>query len=107
MNEEEVSVLAVKKESLELALDLEREGYEYYTEHANKTANKFTQRVLESLASREEDHIRRVKEIAEGHTVADMSVETVDVENTIRDIFEDFSGNEKEGWKDEEEEVPQ
>lgn len=93
--------MAVSKESLEMAIDLEQEGYDYYKEHTTDAPNPFVVQILEKLAERELQHIEAIKEIAEGKAVEDVTFDQVDIEQTTRDIFEDFSQSEQEGWKDE------
>ncbi|MFP4588451.1 MAG: ferritin-like domain-containing protein [Candidatus Bipolaricaulota bacterium] len=97
--------MGISAESVQLAVDLEKEGYEYYREHAEKTDNSLTETVLNSLASRELEHIEVVNQIAEGKSVSSASLEKVDIEGQIKDVFQDFSAKEREGWKKEEEEV--
>ena len=93
--------MAVKEESIQLAIDLEQEGNEYYTKHARETTNPVSKKVLESLADQELEHIRVVKKIAEGKSVASEEMKSVDLESVTREVFEEFSGAEKESWKEE------
>ncbi len=93
--------MAVSKESLEMAIDFEREGYDYYTDHKVDAPNPFVEKVLDRLAERELEHIDAIKEIVEGKKVADVEFDTVDIEQTTKDIFNEFSKSEQEGWKDE------
>ena len=93
--------MPISSDSLEMAIKFEQEGYDYYTEHAEDTDNTFVVSVLEKLADREKDHIRVIKEIAEGKPVSDVNLEKVDLEKATREVFEEFSASEREGWKEE------
>lgn len=93
--------MPISSDSFDMAIKFEQEGYDYYTEHAENSDNEFVVSVLEKLADREEDHIRVIKEIAEGKPVQDVKLDKVDLEKTTREVFEEFSESEKEGWKEE------
>jgi len=45
-----------------LAIELEKKGYDFYTETAKKTSNPLASSTLKSLAVREMEHLNRVKE---------------------------------------------
>ncbi len=92
--------MAIKKDSLNLAIDLEKEGYEYYTQHARKAKNPLSKTVLETLAAMELEHIEVVKKIAEGKSVTANRLKKVDVEQQVRDVFDEFSESERKGWKE-------
>jgi len=93
--------MPISSDSFEMAIEFEQEGHDYYTEHATDADNPFVKSVLEKLADREMEHIQAIKEIAEGKPVADVSFKSLDIEGETRDVFEDFSESEREGWKDE------
>lgn len=90
--------MAVSSESLEMAIELERKGQRYYSEKAEQVGNPWSKKVLESLASRELDHIEVVKEIAEGVSIADVELPNVDIETEMKRVFDEFSSAEREDW---------
>jgi rubrerythrin len=93
--------MVVSSDSLEMAIKFEREGHDYYKEHAADTENPFVKSVLEKLADRELDHIKAIKEIVEGKSVEDVKLVEIDLEEETRKAFEEFSQSEQEGWKEE------
>ena len=93
--------MAISSDSLEMAIKFEQEGHDYYTDHAKEAENPFVRAVLEKLADRELEHIDAINEIAEGKPVADVELEAIDIESETREVFEEFSREEQEGWKDE------
>jgi len=93
--------MAIKSESFQMAIDLEKEGREYYLEHAQEADNPLSKTVLESLADRELEHIERIREIAGGKTLSEAELGQFDIEEKTREVFEDFSEAEREGWKSE------
>jgi rubrerythrin len=50
------------KEDTKLAIELEKKGYEFYKETAEKTKNPLASSTLSSLAEREQLHIERIYE---------------------------------------------
>ncbi|MBU0573699.1 MAG: ferritin family protein [Candidatus Margulisbacteria bacterium] len=50
------------KADTKLAIELEKKGYEFYTQAANKVQNPLAKSTLESLAQRELVHLEKVKE---------------------------------------------
>lgn len=90
--------MGISEDSLNLAIDLEKEGHEYYMGHAKKAENPMSRTLLENLASMELDHIEAVKKIAEGRPVSSVKLKTRDIEQEVKDVFEDFSKSEREGW---------
>ncbi|MFB6291684.1 MAG: ferritin family protein [Candidatus Bipolaricaulia bacterium] len=93
--------MAVSSDSLEMAIELEQEGHDYYEEHASETENTFVKSVLEKLADRELEHIKVIKEIAKGKSVTEVNLVDMDLEEETRKTFEEFTKSEQEGWKDE------
>ncbi len=93
--------MPISSDSLEMAIELEQEGHDYYTDHAEEADNPFVVSVLEKLAERELEHIEVIKEIAGGKPVADISLESVDMEQETKNVFDEFSASEQEGWKEE------
>lgn len=92
--------MAIKEDSLDLAIDLEKEGHEYYTQHAKKAENPLSKKVLETLAAMELDHIEVVKKIAEGKSVTADELKKIDVEQKVKGVFDEFSESERKGWKE-------
>ncbi|MFP4135883.1 MAG: ferritin-like domain-containing protein [Candidatus Acetothermia bacterium] len=97
--------MVISKDSLEFAIELEQEGHDYYVEHADETDNPFVQSVLEKLADRELEHIEAINNIAEGKSVENVKYIDLDIEQETREIFDEFSASEKEGWKEEKSDV--
>jgi len=77
-------------EDIMVALQLEKDGYEYYMEAARKCPNEYGKKMFEKLARDEITHLQRFREIAE-----EIMGEKVDTkaEGKHLDIFEkiDFS----------------
>ncbi len=93
--------MTVSEDSLEFAINLEQEGHDYYVDNAKETDNPFVESVLEKLAERELEHIQAINNIAEGKSVDDVSFINLDIEEETKEIFDEFSESEKEGWKEE------
>lgn len=84
---------------LQLALELEQKGYEYYTANAAKAANPLAQRVLESLAEQEKQHMSWIRSLVEGSQVPCVSTKAGSIEAAVREVFDKFSAAERQGWK--------
>ncbi len=97
--------MTITSDSLELAVKLEEEGYEYYKQAAAETDNKLSKSVLESLAQQELDHKETFQEIAEGKGIISEDVQHENIETEIKEVFENLSDKEQEAWKEEEVEV--
>ncbi|MBS3765819.1 ferritin family protein [Candidatus Bipolaricaulota bacterium] len=97
--------MTISKDSLEFAIELEQEGHDYYVDNAKETGNPFVESVLEKLADRELEHIEAINNIAEGKSVDDVSFINLDIEKETKEIFDEFSASEKEGWKEEKSDV--
>ena len=91
--------MTIKSESLNTAIEMEEKGYNFYTESAEKTDNKFSQQVLESLAEQELKHKNKFQELAEGNDVTTEDMDSKDIEEQIKGFFEEVSDTEKEEWK--------
>jgi rubrerythrin len=93
--------MTFKSKSLETAIELEKQGYEFYKKTAAETDNKFSKQVLQSLAEQELEHKQRFEEIAVGQGIEVLDQDqNNDIENKIKEIFADASKEEKEKWKD-------
>ena len=97
--------MSISQESLDLAIELEQKGHDYYEENAAKADNPMAKSVLESLSQQELDHIETIKQIAAGKGVENVEVTPSNVEDNVREVFESFSDKEKEEWEDVDEEV--
>ncbi|MFO7820206.1 MAG: ferritin family protein [Halanaerobacter sp.] len=97
--------MSISQESLDLAIDLEQKGHDYYAENAARTDNPMAQSVLESLSQQELDHIETIKQIAAGKGIENVEVTPSNVEENVREVFESFSDKEKEEWSAVDEEV--
>ncbi len=87
---------------LSTAVDLERRGHEYYSEHAEKTENPLARRVLLTLAEQELEHIEVLEELAGGETDTaelETSGRSDDIESAAREVFERFTEEEIAGWE--------
>lgn len=93
--------MPISSDSFEMAIEFEQEGHDYYTDHASEADNPFVKSVLEKLAKRELEHIEAINDIAEGKPVEDVSLKSIDIEQETREVFEEFSQSEQEGWKGE------
>ncbi len=88
-----------RQASLKLAVELEEEGQRYYRERAADAENPLARHLLETLAEQEIEHRDRVLKLAEGHGLpSDLQLETRDLESSVREVFESFSAEEREGW---------
>ena len=97
--------MAIASESLELAVEMEEEGYKYYKQAAEETSNQLSKSVLESLANQEMDHIDTIKEIAQGKGVSGAEVNHDYIEAEVKEVFSELSAEETEDWKDEDTEA--
>jgi len=52
-------------EALNMAIDMEKKGYDIYRQAAGKTANKLGKSTLEAIAAKELDHIKAIEEFSE------------------------------------------
>lgn len=91
--------MAVKSEAIDMAIEMEEQGYKYYTDHAQKTDNPWVETVLKSLADREMEHIRAIKRIAEGKPITSTDIKVWDIESEMKQVFQKFSAKEREDWK--------
>jgi rubrerythrin len=91
--------MALKEESLKMAIDLEKEGNKYYAKHAKEVEDQLSKKVLKSLAEWELEHIEAIKRIAEGKKVSADELTKVDMEAKTREVFEEFAESEKDKWK--------
>ncbi len=88
-----------RKQSLRVAVDLEEQGHKYYAEQAEKADNPLARSVLEALAAQEIEHRNKVLRLAEGHGLPrDYEDDGPDMEAAVREVFESFSAEEREGW---------
>ncbi|MBM7623623.1 ferritin-like domain-containing protein [Sporohalobacter salinus] len=92
--------MGIKNESLELAISLEEKGHAYYEKHAENAVNPLVKKVLKSLGAQELDHVEKIKQIAEGKEIEE-DYEPSDIESEVKEVFEEFSDKEREGWKEE------
>ncbi|MFW5896855.1 MAG: ferritin-like domain-containing protein [Bacillota bacterium] len=91
-----------RRKSLRLAVELEEEGQRYYAQEAAKADNPLAKTVLQTLADQEMDHRDRVMKLAEGHGFPEeFRDEERDIEESVREVFESFSAEEREGWSTE------
>ena len=97
--------MSISQESLDLAIELEQKGHDYYEKNAAKTNNPMAKSILESLADQELDHIETVKQIAAGKGVENIEVKSANVEENAREVFESFTEKEKEDWEEVDAEV--
>ncbi|MFW5976862.1 MAG: ferritin family protein [Bacillota bacterium] len=97
--------MAFKSESLDKAIKMEEKGYNFYTQSLEKTDNKFSRKVLKSLAEQELKHKKRFQEIAEGKGISTAGIGEKNIEKDLKGIFEQASEEEKNQWKNEETEV--
>ncbi|MCK8816837.1 ferritin family protein [Natroniella sulfidigena] len=97
----------MKNSPLDLAIELEKKGHEYYQKHAATAENPLAKKVLSSLASQELDHIDDIKEIAEGKKLFDPDSDQAidDLEAEVKEVFNNFSKQERQGWKAENKKV--
>ncbi|WP_027340704.1 ferritin family protein [Halonatronum saccharophilum] len=92
--------MAIKSESLDLAIKMEKESYHYYNNHIDGAENPLSKKVLESLASQELTHIDKVKKIAGDKPIEDNDCNPQKIENKVKEVFEEFSDKEREDWKE-------
>ena len=97
--------MSISQESLDLAIELEQKGHDYYETNAAETNNPMAKSILESLAEQELDHIETIKEIASGKGVENIDVHTANVEEEAKKAFESFTAKEREDWEEFDEEV--
>lgn len=83
------------RDSLEMAVQMEKSGYEIYMKAAKKTQNKLGKTTLEAIAAKELDHIKAIVKFSEkvGEKVSsiDMAISLINVKNKkdyILPIFE-------------------
>ena len=90
----------MSKSAVELAIELEKKGHEYYQEHAASADNPLAKRVLSSLAQQELDHLGYIEDYAEGKSISVADYESEDdIEAQVKEVFNQFSAKEREGWK--------
>jgi rubrerythrin len=87
--------MIISQESLNLAIELEQKGHDYYQENAAKTNNPMAKL----------DHIKTIKKIAAGKDVENIEVQKSNVEENVKEVFESFSDKEKEDWEEIDEQV--
>ncbi len=77
---------ATIEEVLQKSIQLEEEGFKYYTESAQKIKNSVGRRMLERLANDEKNHIERFKKLFEA--VSQQSVDQVKLAERQPTTFE-------------------
>lgn len=95
--------MTLDSELLDTAIGIEEKGYNYYKEKAGEAENKFSKRVLESLAQQELDHKARFKKLAEGKDDYMDGLKKQNFEQKVKEIFNKINQNDKkkEDWKEE------
>lgn len=83
--------------SLKLALEIEEEGYQYYSEQAKKVQNPLSKTLLQTLAQQELQHKDMIEKLHQG-TLPESNLSEDFVEETVRNVFTSFSEQEREGW---------
>lgn len=88
------------KVDLQAAISLEEKGHIFYKEAASRAGNPLTKRLFSVLAEQELEHKNRIKEIFEGSKPNSEvgSVERSVMEDSIKDIFMNFSRETKDNW---------
>ncbi|MEJ2542675.1 MAG: ferritin family protein [Calditrichaceae bacterium] len=81
-------------EILQRSIELEKEGYAYYIESAQKISNSVGKRMLERLAQDEKNHIQRFTELY--NAFADGRVDKIEVIKLEPTTFEDVFNRLKE-----------
>ncbi|MFW5998910.1 MAG: ferritin-like domain-containing protein [Bacillota bacterium] len=97
--------MTIKSESLDKAIRMEEKGYKFYSESLEEVDNKFSRKVLKSLAQQELEHKKRFQDIAEGKNISAAGIGENSIEDELKGIFEQASTSEKEEWKKEETEI--
>lgn len=85
---------------LKAAISLEEKGHIFYKEAASKAVNPLTKRLFSVLSKQELEHKKRIQEIYEGSKPSSEvgSVEKSLMEDSIKDIFMDFSQEVRSNW---------
>jgi len=88
------------KKALEAALRLEDKGYSYYTNIAQKAKNPLTKNLFVTLAEQELQHKKRINELYKESSVdiPETSLTEEVLENAVKQVFENFSNEEKNSW---------
>jgi len=88
------------KKALEAALKLEDKGYSYYTDIAQKAKNPLTKNLFATLAEQELQHKKRINELYKESSVDIPEITLTEelLENTVKQVFENFSNEEKNSW---------
>ncbi|MCK8825432.1 ferritin family protein [Fuchsiella alkaliacetigena] len=90
----------MSKKAVELAIELEKKGHEYYKEHAATADNPLAKKVLSSLAQQELDHLSYIEDYAAGKSISVADYEAAnDIEAQVKEVFDEFSAKEREAWK--------
>ncbi len=91
------------------AVELEKKGHRYYSEHAREAENPLARRVLDTLAEQELEHIEFLEALVDGEPyvteLASSSARDEDIERAAREVFEKFSQEEIAGWQLDDESV--
>ncbi len=85
--------------ALDLALQVEQEGHDYYTKNARQAANPLAHKVFISLAEQELQHAAWIKQLAEGASVPEIDRKTGSIEKVVKSLFDELSEQERAGWK--------
>ncbi|MBD3225073.1 MAG: hypothetical protein GF313_10120 [Caldithrix sp.] len=83
-----IEVPATLKETLQKSIELEEQGYQYYTDAAEKVTNSLGKRTLERLANDERIHIKRFTELY--NAVSDNTIDKVNIEDTQPTTFDEI-----------------
>ena len=83
--------------SLQLALQLEQDGYDHYMKFASQTDNPLAKSLLTTLAEQELQHKAMVEKIYHGEVPSE-AIDPNEVEGKLKDVFESFTQEERSDW---------
>jgi len=82
------------EEVLKVAIQLEENGFKYYTESAQRITNSVGRRMLERLADDEKNHIKRFTEMY--NALTNNNIENVELVDVPKTTFDEVFGRLKE-----------
>ena len=86
--------------ALRVALDVEQRGHDYYEDIAAHAENPLTKAAFTELAAEELQHMECIRQLYdETGAGKSSSLPQGTMEDTVRRLFKEFEGREREAWK--------
>jgi rubrerythrin len=79
-------------ESISIALEMEKEGYDHYINVARHTRNELAKKTLEAIAAKEIDHMKAIEKFATDVQAAIQMIHPQDKKEYLKPIMDQLQG---------------